>query len=80
MLEGLTLNLSKILVCCWNLKSKRPNGLRYLRWGGRGFCLVAGKDSKPSFAKCLVPWGLIRCPGMGLGIALGGIGLLYMGT
>jgi hypothetical protein len=20
-----------------------PNGLRYLRWGGRGFCLGAGK-------------------------------------
>jgi hypothetical protein len=28
-----------------------PNGLRYLRVGGRGFCLGAGKNSKPE--KCL---------------------------
>ena len=28
------------------LLDKPPNGLRYLRVGGRGFCLGAGKNSK----------------------------------
>jgi hypothetical protein len=35
----------------YNISSCLPNGLRYLRVGGRGFCLGAGKNSKPE--KCL---------------------------
>jgi len=27
-----------------------PNGVRYWRWGGRGFCLGAGKN--PKLEKC----------------------------
>jgi len=35
--------VSNVFVFIFSIRRQAPNGLRYLRVGGRGFCLGAGK-------------------------------------